>query len=81
MAARHQSSLPFFQADYAWTALHETLHLGKRGGYSDEQLAIAAYSLAGKPEPLYGGTGYNRVTHFSDLLDGQLKLHCPKPKQ
>lgn len=73
--------LAFFQADYAWTALHETLHLGKRGRYSDEQLAIAAYSLVGKAEPTSDLTGYARVTHFSDLLDDQLKLHCPKPKE
>lgn len=30
-----------FQALYAFTALHETFHLGKRGGYTDDQIATA----------------------------------------
>ena len=68
-----------FQADYAWTALHETFHLGKQGKYDDEQLAAAAYSLAGKELPTTSQTGYGRATFFSDKFDKELMKHCPKP--
>lgn len=46
-----------FQADYAWTALHETFHLAMQGGYRDEDMAAAAYSLAGKALPKTSLTG------------------------
>ena len=71
----------FFQADYAYTALHETFHLGKQGGYSDEQMATAAYSLAGKLLPSTTQTGYGRATFFSDKFDKELMKHCPKPQE
>ena len=69
-----------FQALYAFTALHETLHLGKEGWYDDEQLVTAAYSVAGKTLPKSDLTGFQRVQHFSNLLDDELKLHCPYPQ-
>jgi YD repeat-containing protein len=72
--------IAYYQADYAWTALHETLHLGKRGGYTDEELAKAAYSFAGLAKPIWNGKG-DKVSYFSDLLDQELKKHCPKPQQ
>ena len=70
-----------YQADYAYTALHETFHLGKQGGYTDEQMADAAYSLAGKqlPQPPKGkDEGYSRATFYSGLFDEELMKHCPK---
>jgi hypothetical protein len=72
--------IAFFQADYAWTALHETLHLGKRGWYSDQQLAEAAHSVAGLAKPVWNGQG-DKPSYFSDVLDQELKKHCPKPQQ
>jgi hypothetical protein len=71
--------ISFFQADYARTALHETFHLGKQGGYSDEQMAGAAYSLAGNELSESALTGYARVTHFSRIFDAELNKHCPRP--
>lgn len=71
--------IAYYQADYAWTALHETLHLGKRGWYSDQQLAEAAYSFTGVAKPVWNGKG-NKEDYFSNLLDQELKKHCPKPQ-
>lgn len=83
-----------FQADYAYTAFHETFHLGKRGWYTDEQMARAAYALAGKdmPEtywnamkhqrlPISTLTPEERVTVFTTRFDEELMIHCPKLKQ
>lgn len=36
----------FYQAIYAYKAVHETFHLASQNGYDDEQMATAAYSLA-----------------------------------
>ena len=66
------------QADYAWTALHETFHLGRQGGYSDEQMAAAAYALAGLTLPTTSLTGDARTFFYSDKFDAQLMKHCPK---
>lgn len=73
----------FFQASYAWKALHETFHLGKQGGYDDEQMAAAAYSYAGKSLPSAPAnlTGFSRASFFSSTFDNELKKHCPRPQQ
>jgi len=67
-----------FQDDYAWTALHETFHLGKQGGYSDEQMAAAAYALAGVTLPSTERKGVDREMFYSDKFDYELLKHCPK---
>ena len=67
-----------FQADYAWTALHETFHLGKQAGYRDEELAAAAYALAGMILPKTSLTGVARAYFYSDKFDDELMKHCPK---
>jgi hypothetical protein len=69
-----------FQADYAWTALHETFHLGKQGGYSDEQMAAAAYVLARMKLPETKRQGLERVLFYSAVFDDEFKKHCPKHK-
>jgi hypothetical protein len=69
-----------FQADYAWTSLHETFHLGKQGGYDDEQLAAAAYALAGMALPETDLTGQARAFFYSEKFDTELMKHCPKLK-
>ena len=62
-------------ASYAYRALHETFHLARQGGYTDEQMARAAYSLADRVPPTYGpGEVYKWSGRFDDFL-GQ---HCPK---
>ena len=67
-----------FQADYAWTALHETFHLARQGGYSDEEMAAAAYALAGLTLPTTTRTGLDRAYFYSNMFDAQLMKHCPK---
>lgn len=62
-------------ASYAYRALHETFHLARQGGYSDEQMAKAAYSLAGQVPPTYGP---NSELRWSGRFDDFLGLHCPK---
>ena len=69
------------QSRYAYTGLHETFHLASQGGYSDEEMARAAYSLAGKQAPNYGK---NDVLNWSARFDDFLGQHCPNdttPKQ
>lgn len=78
-----------FQALYAWTALHETFHLGKRGGYSDEQVARVMAELDGTELPTRTQDGtlisslttydWKRVTAFSSSLDRALQRHCAYP--
>jgi hypothetical protein len=60
---------------YAYRALHETFHLARQGGYTDEQMAKAACSLAGKPEPTFAST---EIFNWSGRFDDFLGLHCPK---
>jgi YD repeat-containing protein len=62
------------QARYAYTALHETFHLARQGGYTDEQMTRAAYSLAGKDPPNYDRDG---VLSWSGSFDDFLAQHCP----
>ena len=69
-----------FQADYAWTALHETFHLGKQGSYDDEQMAAAAYALAGMTLPTTSLTGLDRAYFYTGKFDNELMKHCPKLK-
>ena len=79
--------IALFQALYAFTALHETFHIGKRGWYTDEQVATTMREVEGLPIPTTGIHGtpvssmdqYTRVTFFSDMLDQALKRHCGYP--
>jgi hypothetical protein len=63
------------QASYAYRALHETFHLARQGGYTDEQMAKAAYSLAGEQPPTFASTD---VLNWSQRFDYYLGLHCPR---
>ena len=62
-------------ASYAYRAIHETFHLARQGGYSDEQMARAAYSLANRVPPTYSP---NEIFMWSGRFDDFLGLHCPK---
>lgn len=64
------------QARYAWKALHETLHLAKRGWYYDRELALAGYAVDGLPEPDIPKDDY---LTWSDRFDAVLKRHCTYP--
>jgi YD repeat-containing protein len=72
----------FYQAIYAYKAVHETFHLASQNGYDDEQMATAAYSLAKrKMEPVPANiTGLARASIFSSRFDDELKKHCAYPK-
>jgi hypothetical protein len=79
-----EKHVAFYQGIYAYKAVHETFHLAKQGGYDDEQMATAAYSLAGKkmeavPAGITGPLG--RASIFSSRFDDELKKHRPYPKQ
>lgn len=63
------------QASYAYRALHETFHLARQGGYSDEQMARAGYSLAGKEPPNLAPTD---ILSWSGRFDDFLGKHCPR---
>ena len=63
------------QTGYAYRALHETFHLARQGGYTDEQMAKAAYSLAGQQAPTYGPAD---VLRWSGRFDDFLGKHCPR---
>jgi hypothetical protein len=63
------------QAGYAYRALHETFHLGRQGGYTDEQMAKAGYSLAGLQAPTYGAS---EILKWSGRFDDFLVQHCPR---
>jgi len=60
------------QRRYAYRALHETLHLARQGGYSDEELARAACSLANVPPPNFDHTN---IFMWSGRFDDLLKEH------
>jgi hypothetical protein len=62
------------QRRYAYRALHETLHLARQGGYSDEELARAACSLANVPPPNFSPAD---IFSWSGRFDDLLKLHFP----
>jgi hypothetical protein len=72
--AAGSAEIGWAQHRYAYKALHETLHLGKRGWYFDRDLARAAYSLAGKTEPDFAEDDY---LSWSGAFDGMLGQHCP----
>lgn len=67
---------------YTYKAVHETSHLAKQGGYDDEQMAAAAFSLAGKvmAPVLANITGLTRASIFSTRFDDELKKDCAYPK-
>jgi len=78
-----------FQALYAFTALHETFHLGKRAGYTDEQVATTMAEVDGRAAPTkttdgrslssFSPNDYQRITVFSNFFDQELKRHCGYP--
>jgi hypothetical protein len=63
------------QAGYAYRALHETFHLARQGGYSDEEMARAGYSLAGQEPPNFGP---GDIFKWSGRFDDFLGKHCPR---
>jgi RHS repeat-associated protein len=74
------ANVAYAQGYYAYGGLHETFHLARQGGYDDELMATAAFSLAGKklPTPPANLDGYGRAAFFSALFDDELLKHCPK---
>ena len=62
------------QRRYAYRALHETLHLARQGGYTDEQLARAACSLDNVPPPNFSSAD---ILSWSARFDKSLGKHCP----
>ncbi len=79
-----------YQALYAFAALHETFHLGKRGGYTDEQVARIMMGFDGVevPDKLRSDgtllsslptTDFRRIALFSNEVDQALKRHCGYP--
>ena len=62
------------QGRYAYRALHETLHLARQGGYTDEELARAACFLANVPPPEYSPT---QILAWSERFDFLLQQHFP----
>lgn len=69
------TTLAAAQAGYAYRALHETFHLARQGGYTDEQMAKAGYSLAGLQPPTYPA---NDILRWSGRFDDFLGQHCPR---
>jgi hypothetical protein len=63
------------EASYAYKALHETFHLACQGGYSDEQMARAACTLANVPPPNFAP---NQIAAWSSTFDLHLGAHCPR---
>jgi len=63
------------QASYAYKALHETFHLARQGGYTDEQMARAACKLANVPAPNFMP---NQIAAWSSTFDLHLGAHCPR---
>ncbi len=64
------------QARYAYTAFHETLHLAKRGGYTDYQLAQAANEVDRTTPP---GFKKDDLLSWSGNVDAVLQRHCAYP--
>ena len=64
------------QARYAYKALHETLHLAKRGWYYDEDLARAGHAADGTTAPEYGK---DDILNWSKEFDNVLQRHCAYP--
>ncbi len=61
--------------NYIYGALHETLHLAGKGWLLDNQLAEAAYSIAGKKLPDIPKDDFKA---WSTAFDNELMKHCPK---
>lgn len=64
------------QARYAYTALHETLHLAKRGWYYDKDLARAGHAVDGTTAPKFKEDDY---LSWSGNFDTVLQRHCAYP--
>jgi hypothetical protein len=64
------------QARYVYKALHETLHLAKRGWYHDEDLARAGHEVDGTTAPDYKKDDY---LSWSENFDTVLQRHCAYP--
>jgi hypothetical protein len=64
------------QARYAYTALHETLHLAKQGWYYDKDLARAGHAVDGTTPPEYKENDY---LSWSGNFDNVLQRHCAYP--
>src|SRR5678815_3538440 len=61
------------QARYVYKALHETLHLSKRGWYYDGDLALAGHAVDGTTAPEYGK---DDTLNWSKEFDNVLQRHC-----
>lgn len=72
------SEVAIAQARYVWKAFHETLHLGKRGWYYDEDLARAGHAADGTTAPDYAKDDH---LSWSGNLDEVLKKHCAYPSK
>ena len=70
------SEVAIAQARYVYKALHETLHLAKRGWYYDEDLARAGHAVDGTPAPKYGK---DHILNWSEEFDRVLQRHCAYP--
>jgi hypothetical protein len=64
------------QARYVFKALHETLHLAKRGWYFDKELARAGHAVDGTTAPNYKEDDY---LSWSGNFDTVLQRHCAYP--
>jgi YD repeat-containing protein len=64
------------QARYAFTALHETLHLATRGWYSHEELARAGDEVDGIPT---AEIAHDNHLTWSGRVDSVLQRHCAYP--
>ena len=64
------------QARYVYTALHETLHLARRGWYYDRELALAGHAVDETTAPDYKPTDY---LSWSGNFDTVLQRHCKYP--
>lgn len=67
------------EAYYAKVALHETFHLAARGGYTDKQMALAAFELT-KASGLPGSDEEAGLYGYSEYWDDRLSEHCPELK-
>lgn len=78
-----EAQMEFWQKMYAFKFIHEITHLGKAGGYSDEQMARAAHSYAKTqvPEPSASLNLWQRTTSFSNAYSNELEKHCKRPIQ
>lgn len=59
---------------YAYAALHETLHLAARGGYTDEDMARVVFAITGNKGLPADGT--KDQMPWSNYWDAYLHEHC-----